>query len=135
MHLSNDSGARQASKNDPRVFPGGAWLRRTSIDELPQFINVFLGHMSVVGPRPHLPKHDEIFASAMRNYLIRRFIRPGITGWAQVNGLRGEIHNELDIQQRVDADIYYLEHWSFGFDVLVVLKTVKHCFTPPKTAY
>jgi exopolysaccharide biosynthesis polyprenyl glycosylphosphotransferase len=135
MRVSDDSETRQASKDDPRVFLGGDWLRRTSIDELPQFINVLLGQMSVVGPRPHLPKHDEVFAAAMRNYLIRRFIRPGITGWAQVSGLRGEIRHELDIQRRVEADIHYLEHWSFGFDVVVVLKTVKHCLAPPKTAY
>ena len=135
MHVSNDDTDRQASKNDLRVFPGGFWLRQTSLDELPQFINVFLGHMSVVGPRPHLPKHDEIFATTMGNYLVRGFIRPGITGWAQVSGLRGEIHNELDIQRRVGADIHYLENWSFGFDVIVVLKTIKQCFSPPKTAY
>ncbi|HWD91551.1 MAG TPA: sugar transferase [Verrucomicrobiae bacterium] len=135
MHMSGDCDVRQATRNDSRIFPGGDWLRRTSIDELPQFLNVFLGHMSVVGPRPHLPKHDETFAAAMGNYLIRRFIRPGITGWAQVSGLRGQIHHETDIQQRVEADIYYLENWSFSFDVVVVLKTIKHCFTPPKTAY
>ena len=135
MTISNDNADRQASKNDPRVFPGGGWLRHTSIDELPQFINVFLGHMSVVGPRPHLPKHDEVFAAAMSNYLIRRFIRPGITGWAQVSGLRGEIRNDFDIQRRVQADIHYLENWSFDFDVIIVLKTIKHCFAPPTTAY
>jgi putative colanic acid biosynthesis UDP-glucose lipid carrier transferase len=135
MHAHNDSEARQASRNDERVFRGGDWLRRLSIDELPQFINVLLSHMSVIGPRPHLPQHDEAFAKVMRNYLIRRFIRPGITGWAQVNGLRGEVHSEVDIQRRVEADIYYLENWSLGVDVVIILKTVKQCIIPPQTAY
>jgi exopolysaccharide biosynthesis polyprenyl glycosylphosphotransferase len=135
MHVDNDNEDRQAAKNDSRVFPAGAWLRKLSIDELPQFINVLLGEMSIVGPRPHLPKHDEMFVKVMRNYLIRRFIRPGITGWAQVNGFRGEIHNESDIQNRVRADIHYLEHWSFSLDCLILLKTVRHCIFPPQTAY
>jgi exopolysaccharide biosynthesis polyprenyl glycosylphosphotransferase len=135
MHVDNDNEDRQAAKNDSRIFPAGAWLRKLSVDELPQFINVLLGEMSIVGPRPHLPKHDEIFVKVMRNYLVRRFIRPGITGWAQVNGFRGEIHHESDIQNRVRADIHYLEHWSFSLDCLIMLKTVKHCIIPPQTAY
>lgn len=135
MHKDNDNETRQASKNDSRIFRGGDWLRRLSIDELPQFINVLLGDMSVVGPRPHLPQHDEAFAQVMRNYLIRRFIRPGISGWAQVNGHRGEVHSEADIQQRVEADIHYLENWSFGMDVIIIFKTVKQCVVPPRTAY
>jgi exopolysaccharide biosynthesis polyprenyl glycosylphosphotransferase len=135
MYDHNESETRQASKNDERIFPGGDWLRRSSIDELPQFINVFLGDMSVVGPRPHLRQHDETFAKVMGNYLIRRFIRPGITGWAQVSGLRGEVHNESDIRRRVEADIHYLENWSFGLDVVVVFRTIKQCVAPPETAY
>lgn len=135
MHVHNDDEARQASRNDNRIYPGGDWLRRLSIDELPQFINVLFGNMSVVGPRPHLAKHDETFVKVMRNYLIRRFIRPGITGWAQVNGHRGEVLSETDIRKRVEADIHYLENWSFGLDVLIIFKTVKHCVVPPSTAY
>jgi len=134
MHLNNNE-ALQATRNDARIFPGGNWLRKLSIDELPQFINVLRGEMSVIGPRPHLPQHDEAYAKVMRNYLIRRFIRPGITGWAQVAGHRGEIRSESDIQQRVEADIHYLENWSFGLDVLIVLKTAKQCVVPPQTAY
>ena len=91
--------------------------------------------MSVIGPRPHLPAHDEMFARAMRRYLIRKFIQPGITGWAQVNGFRGEIFSESDIEKRVEADIHYLENWSFSLDCLIILKTVKHCLLPPRTAY
>lgn len=135
MHADNDCEARQASPHDERIFSGGHWLRRLSIDELPQFINVLFGEMSVVGPRPHLQQHDEAFAKMRRNYLVRRFIRPGITGWAQVNGHRGGIHSEKDIQKRVEADIHYLENWSFGLDVLIICKTIKQCFVPPDTAY
>jgi exopolysaccharide biosynthesis polyprenyl glycosylphosphotransferase len=135
MQRNHDDEARQASKNDPRVFPAGAWLRKLSIDELPQFINVALGDMSVVGPRPHLPKHEELFMRAMSQYLIRKLIRPGITGWAQVSGFRGEIHTEEDIQRRVEADLFYLENWSFSLDCLVILKTIKHCIFPPSSAY
>jgi exopolysaccharide biosynthesis polyprenyl glycosylphosphotransferase len=135
MHVDEGNEARQASKGDPRIFPAGNWLRKSSLDELPQFLNVLLGNMSVVGPRPHLPKHEEIFAQAMKRYLIRKFICPGITGWAQVNGLRGEIHTQADIQRRVEADIFYLENWSFSLDCLIILKTVKHCVFPPRSAY
>jgi putative colanic acid biosynthesis UDP-glucose lipid carrier transferase len=135
MHVSNPDESRQAKKDDDRVFPAGAWLRKTSIDELPQFINVLLGDMSIVGPRPHMPAHDELFAKVMRNYLIRQLIRPGITGWAQANGFRGEIQNEKDVQNRVEADIYYLEHWSFSLDCLIILKTAMACISPPRSAY
>jgi exopolysaccharide biosynthesis polyprenyl glycosylphosphotransferase len=135
MHVNQGNEARQASKSDPRIFPAGHWLRKLSIDELPQFLNVVLGNMSVVGPRPHLPKHEEIFVNVMKRYLIRKFVYPGITGWAQVNGLRGEIHSHVDIQQRVEADIFYLENWSFSLDCLVILKTIKHCVFPPRSAY
>ena len=135
MHVHNENEARQASRNDSRIFRSGNWLRRLSIDELPQFINVLFGEMSVIGPRPHLPEHDRAFAKVMRNYLIRRFIRPGISGWAQVNGHRGGVHTEKDIQQRVEADIHYLENWSLGLDFVIIFKTVKQCVVPPDTAY
>jgi putative colanic acid biosynthesis UDP-glucose lipid carrier transferase len=135
MHVCNDDEARQAAKNDSRIYPAGVWLRKLSIDELPQFLNVLLGDMSIVGPRPHMPAHDEMFTKIMRNYLIRRFIRPGITGWAQVSGFRGEIHCEKDVQDRVGADIYYLENWSFSLDLLIILKTIKACVLPPRSAY
>ena len=86
-------------KRIPRIFPAGRWMRKISMDELPQFLNVVLGDMSVVGPRPYLPKHEEMFIRVMRKYLIRKFIRPGVSGWAQANGFRGEIHTEEDIQK------------------------------------
>jgi len=135
MGVDNDDEARQAASNDRRIFPGGAWLRKLSIDELPQFINVVRGEMSVVGPRPHMLKHDVLFVKAMKNYMVRRFVRPGITGWAQVSGFRGEIHGEKDVQDRVGADIYYLENWSLGLDCLIIFKTIKQCIRPLRTAY
>ena len=135
MHVNNGNEAQQASKGDPRVFPAGSWLRKLSIDELPQFLNVLYGNMSVVGPRPHLAKHEEMFIRVMKQYLIRKYMQPGLTGWAQVSGFRGEIHCEQDIQKRVEADIHYLENWSFGLDCVIILKTIKHCVFPPRSAY
>jgi putative colanic acid biosynthesis UDP-glucose lipid carrier transferase len=135
MHVNHGDMARQASKHDERIYPAGRWLRRLSIDELPQFINVLLGDMSVVGPRPHLEQHEELWIQAMRNYVIRRFVRPGITGYAQVKGYRGEVHSNMDVQNRVEQDIYYLENWSFSLDMVIILKTVRHCVVPPRTAY
>lgn len=135
MHVNGHRESAQASKDDPRIYPAGRWLRKISLDELPQFVNVFKGEMSVVGPRPHLQEHDELWMRVMGKYIIRRFIRPGITGWAQVNGFRGEIHSETDIQKRVEADIHYLENWSFSLDCVIVLKTIKHCVAPPSSAY
>jgi exopolysaccharide biosynthesis polyprenyl glycosylphosphotransferase len=135
MHLNHNSEVRQATQGDARIFRAGRWMRRLSFDELPQFLNVVLGDMSVVGPRPHLPEHDEMFQRVMHKYVIRRFIRPGVTGWAQVNGFRGEIKSETDIERRVEADIHYLENWSFSLDCLIILKTIKQCILPPKSAY
>jgi putative colanic acid biosynthesis UDP-glucose lipid carrier transferase len=135
MYVNNDNEARQASKNDRRIFPLGVWLRKLNLDEFPQFINVLLGDMSVVGPRPHMLQHDEIFLKIMRNYSVRRFVHPGITGWAQVRGFRGEIITEQDARNRVEADIYYLENWSLSLDFLIILKTLKQCLFPLRTAY
>lgn len=135
MHTNLGSESRQASREDPRVYPAGRWWRRFSIDELPQFLNVLKGEMSVVGPRPHLEAHEELWVRIMRKYVIRRFIRPGITGWAQVNGFRGEIHSEQDIQRRVEGDIYYLENWSLSLDCLIILRTILHFVAPPRSAY
>ncbi|HEX3624659.1 MAG TPA: exopolysaccharide biosynthesis polyprenyl glycosylphosphotransferase [Verrucomicrobiae bacterium] len=135
MHVKNGDEAKQASKNDSRIFPAGRWLRKLSIDEVPQFINVVLGDMSVVGPRPHLHEHEEMWIRIMSRYVIRRFIRPGITGYAQIKGFRGEVRSDTDVQKRVETDIYYLENWSCSLDVAIILKTVQHCVVPPDTAY
>ncbi|MGO8763566.1 MAG: exopolysaccharide biosynthesis polyprenyl glycosylphosphotransferase [Limisphaerales bacterium] len=135
MHLNHGDESKQASKNDQRIYPFGRWLRRLSIDELPQFINVLKGDMSVIGPRPHLQVHEEIWIRVMSRYVIRRFIRPGITGYAQIKGYRGEVRSSSDVQKRVEMDIYYLENWSLSLDCLILLKTVKQCLRPPPSAY
>lgn len=135
MRLHNLPASKQATQDDPRVYPAGRWFRRMSIDELPQFINVLKGEMSVVGPRPHLLEHNEQFARALHNYHVRAHVKPGITGLAQVRGFRGETRSEEDVVKRVRADIYYLENWTFGMDCQIILGTVFHVVGPPKTAY
>jgi lipopolysaccharide/colanic/teichoic acid biosynthesis glycosyltransferase len=126
---------RQATRGDRRVFRAGAWLRKFSIDELPQFFNVITGEMSVVGPRPHLRQHNQMFERTLSNYHVRANVKPGITGLAQVRGYRGEIREEKDIVNRVRADIEYLERWSFAMDCYIILLTFKHMLLPPQTAY
>ncbi|MEI7728051.1 MAG: exopolysaccharide biosynthesis polyprenyl glycosylphosphotransferase [Verrucomicrobiota bacterium] len=135
MHVDNPSEGRQASAGDARVFPSGRWLRKFSVDELPQFLNAIDGSMSVVGPRPHLPEHNEQFASALSNYHIRAFIKPGITGLAQVRGFRGETKTEEQIRRRILSDIDYLENWSLAMDLNIVLRTTWQMFRPPPSAY
>lgn len=134
MHVANPDPARQATKGDSRIYPGGQWLRKLSIDELPQFINVLSGEMSVVGPRPHLLRHDEDFAQALANYPVRRNVKPGITGLAQVRGFRGEIKSRADVIKRVESDIQYIENWSFFLDCWIILRTATQVVFPPKTA-
>lgn len=113
----------QATQNDPRVTKIGRVLRRTSLDELPQFLNVLKGEMSIVGPRPHAVAHNEKFAAIFNEYLARHNVKPGITGWAQINGLRGEIHRESDMKKRMEYDVYYIENWSLLFDLKILLLT------------
>jgi exopolysaccharide biosynthesis polyprenyl glycosylphosphotransferase len=134
MHFANLDPAKQAFKGDSRIYPGGQWLRKLSIDELPQFLNVLLGDMSVVGPRPHLMQHDDVFARALANYPVRRNVKPGITGLAQVRGFRGEIKKEADVINRVESDIHYLENWSFFLDCWIIFRTALQFFSPPRTA-
>lgn len=124
MHVNDQADSQQATADDPRRFAYGAFMRRTNIDELPQFINVFLGDMSVVGPRPHMLKHTEQYGALIKRYMVRHLAKPGITGWAQVNGLRGETRELRDMERRVRHDIWYVEHWSFWLDVRIIVKTV-----------
>ena len=126
---------KQATSSDVRVFPAGRWLRRTSLDELPQFINVLRGEMSIVGPRPHMLIHDRQFCQALESYLVRSFVKPGITGLAQIRGYRGEVTTQADISERVKYDTNYLEFWSIWRDLKIVLETVKQIFRPPTSAY
>jgi putative colanic acid biosynthesis UDP-glucose lipid carrier transferase len=115
---------QQATRNDPRVTRFGAILRRTSLDELPQFLNVLQGTMSIVGPRPHAIAHNEMYRKLISGYMIRHKVKPGITGWAQVNGLRGETETIDKMQQRVNFDIAYLREWSMAFDFRIIVRTV-----------
>jgi Undecaprenyl-phosphate glucose phosphotransferase len=115
---------RQATRGDPRITRVGAFLRRTSLDELPQFLNVLRGEMSVVGPRPHAIEHDDQYRTVVDGYIHRYRIKPGITGWAQVNGFRGETDRIEKMQGRVEHDLYYLRNWSFWLDMRIVFATV-----------
>ncbi|WP_206001847.1 undecaprenyl-phosphate glucose phosphotransferase [Paraburkholderia aromaticivorans] len=124
VHVERSGEIRQATRGDPRVTRVGAFLRRTSLDELPQFLNVLRGEMSVVGPRPHAIEHDDQYRGIVDGYIHRYRIKPGITGWAQVNGFRGETDRVEKMQARVEHDLYYLRNWSFGLDMRIVLATV-----------
>jgi putative colanic acid biosysnthesis UDP-glucose lipid carrier transferase len=113
----------QARANDRRITPFGKFLRKTSLDELPQFINVLQGRMSIVGPRPHAVSHNEFYKDSIKAYMQRHKVKPGITGWAQVNGWRGETETLDKMEKRVEYDLYYIEHWSLGFDLKIILLT------------
>ncbi len=122
---------RQATRGDPRITRFGAFLRKTSLDELPQFFNVLQGRMSVVGPRPHAVAHNEEYRKLIKGYMMRHKVRPGITGWAQIHGLRGETENVDKMKQRVQYDLEYLRHWSLGLDLVIIMRTVLTLFRDP----
>jgi len=124
VHAQKAGVLEQAKRGDPRVTRVGAFLRRTSLDELPQFINVLRGEMSVVGPRPHAIEHDNLYQPIVQGYIHRYRIKPGITGWAQVNGFRGETERVEKMEQRVAHDLYYLRNWSFRLDMRIILATI-----------
>jgi len=124
MSINSDSDLKQASKDDSRITPIGRFLRKSSLDELPQFFNVFMGHMSVVGPRPHMLSHTEQYKGIVDQFMVRHFLKPGITGWAQVNGYRGETKENYKMVKRVEHDIWYLENWSAMLDVKIIFMTV-----------
>ena len=134
MHLHEETAGvvTQAKKEDTRVTRVGRWLRRTSLDELPQLINVLAGSMSLVGPRPHATEHNELYVNIIRNYMHRHRVKPGITGWAQVNGYRGETDTPEKMQRRVEYDLYYIEHWSIGFDLVILALTFVRGLTSPQ---
>ncbi|MBO9584146.1 MAG: undecaprenyl-phosphate glucose phosphotransferase [Flavobacterium sp.] len=135
MYVNNASDRIQAHRGDSRITRFGAFMRKTSIDELPQFFNVFLGNMSVVGPRPHMLCHTKEYTELISNYLVRHYAKPGITGWAQVNGYRGETKKLMDMENRVEFDIWYIENWSLLLDIKIILKTVFNIFKGEKNAY
>jgi undecaprenyl-phosphate galactose phosphotransferase/putative colanic acid biosynthesis UDP-glucose lipid carrier transferase len=128
MTVNSDSDNKQATKNDARVTRFGAIMRKTSIDELPQIINVLLNNMSLVGPRPHMLKHTEEYRVLVDKFMVRHFAKPGVTGWAQINGFRGETKAVSDMANRAAADIWYIENWSFLLDVKIVFTTAWSMF-------
>lgn len=135
MAVNENSDFQQAGKNDMRVTRIGRFIRKTSIDELPQFYNVLFGNMSVVGPRPHMLKHTDEYANRVDKYMLRHFVKPGITGLAQVRGYRGEIERDSDIQNRIKFDIFYVENWSFFLDLKIILETIVNALKGEEKAY
>jgi len=124
VHKEFDGTITQAKKSDSRITKLGAFLRRTSLDELPQFVNVLQGRMSIVGPRPHAIEHNEQYKDQVNQYMLRHMVKPGITGWAQINGLRGETDTLNKMKDRVEYDLYYIENWSFWFDLKIIFLTI-----------
>jgi putative colanic acid biosynthesis UDP-glucose lipid carrier transferase len=135
MQVNDSSDQVQATKGDSRVTRMGAFMRRTNIDELPQFFNVLWGTMSVIGPRPHMLKHTEQYSELINNYLVRHYAKPGISGWAQVNGFRGETKELIEMKDRVDHDIWYIENWSMLLDIKIIYRTVYNVFKGEEKAY
>jgi putative colanic acid biosysnthesis UDP-glucose lipid carrier transferase len=135
MRVNSYSDTLQACKTDSRVTVFGKFIRKTSIDELPQFFNVLIGNMSVVGPRPHMVKHTEQYRSIINRYMVRHYLKPGITGWAQVNGFRGPTQNRELMERRVEHDIWYLNNWSIMLDVKIVFLTVINIVRGENNAY
>lgn len=135
MKVNAEADTLQATENDPRKTKWGDFMRRTNIDELPQFINVLIGDMSVVGPRPHMLKHTEEYSKVIDQYMSRHFIKPGITGWSQVTGFRGETKELWQMEGRVKGDLWYMDHWSFGLDLYIIYKTVFNALKGDKEAY
>jgi putative colanic acid biosynthesis UDP-glucose lipid carrier transferase len=135
MYINTDADARQARRNDERITPIGRFIRKTSLDEFPQFINVLIGNMSLVGPRPHMLKHTSQYSQVVENFMVRHFVKPGITGWAQVNGYRGEITEMAQLENRVFLDLYYLENWSIWLDIRILFMTIYGIVKGEKNAF
>ena len=135
MHISSDADKKQATKNDPRKFSFGDFMRKTNIDEFPQFINVLLGDMSIVGPRPHMIYHTTTYSQLIDKYMVRHFCKPGITGWAQVTGCRGETKEIWQMEERIKRDIWYIENWTPWLDIKIIILTAKSIIIPDKHAY
>lgn len=135
MRPDHENVSRQARDDDERVYPLGRFFRKFSIDELPQFWNVWRGEMSIVGPRPHLLEHNAEFAKVMSTYHVRAYVKPGITGLAQVRGFRGEARNNSDIENRVACDLEYLENWNLSLELGIIARTMAQLFLPPPSAY
>ena len=135
MYPDNKEESKEAVRNDPRITPVGVLLRKLSLDEFPQFINVLRGDMSVVGPRPHMFSQTLQYQSTHNRYPLRQSIKPGITGLAQVKGYRGEIKSPRALKNRVRLDVFYLLKWSFGLDILIIIKSIRLVLFGDKNAY
>jgi putative colanic acid biosynthesis UDP-glucose lipid carrier transferase len=135
MRVNKDADRVQATKNDPRKTRWGQIMRHYNIDELPQFWNVLKGDMSIVGPRPHMLLHTEQYSKLIDKYMVRHFVKPGITGWSQVTGARGETKEVSDMERRIRGDIYYVEHWTLELDLYIMYRTVANVFIGEKEAY
>ncbi len=135
MRYNKDADVKQATQNDDRITAVGKFIRKTSLDEFPQFINVLRGEMSLVGPRPHMLKHTSDYSQVADDYMVRQFIKPGITGWAQINGYRGEITNPEQIQMRVNKDLWYLENWTLWLDIQILFLTIYFISKGDKNAF
>lgn len=135
MQVNTTSDTQQAVRQDPRVTKIGNFLRRTSLDELPQFINVWLGDMSVVGPRPHMIKHTADYSKLIDKYMLRHLIKPGITGWAQINGFRGQTEELWQMEKRVEHDVWYIENWNFFLDIKIIILTAVNMFRGDDNAF
>ena len=135
MRVNAEADTLQAVKNDPRKTKIGDFLRRTNLDEFPQFVNVLKGDMSVVGPRPHMLKHTEQYSALIDKYMVRHLVKPGVTGWAQVTGYRGETKTLEQMEGRVKRDVWYIENWSFLLDLKIIVVTVINMFKGEKNAY
>lgn len=135
MYVNEEANLKQASKDDDRFTRVGRFIRKTNLDEFPQFFNVLKGEMSIVGPRPHMLKHTENYSSIINKYMVRQFLKPGITGWAQINGYRGETRTREDMQIRVDHDLWYMENWNLLLDIKIMFLTFCNLIKGEKNAY
>lgn len=135
MNVNKDADRVQATQNDSRVTPIGAFLRKTNLDETPQFLNVLYGNMSIVGPRPHMLQHTEVYSRLIDKYMVRHYIKPGITGWAQVTGYRGETKDLSEMEGRVKQDVWYIENWTFWLDIKIIFLTAYNMIKGEEKAY
>ena len=135
MRVNREADELQATKEDPRNTRIGSFLRRNNLDEFPQFWNVLKGDMSVVGPRPHMLKHTELYSNMIGRYMVRHLVKPGITGWAQVTGYRGETKSMESMAERVKRDVWYIENWSFLLDLKIITVTVFNMIKGEDNAY
>ena len=135
MKVNKEADTVQATLNDPRKIKWGNIMRKTNLDEMPQFINVLLGQMSIVGPRPHMVKQTNDYSKIIDYYKVRHIIKPGITGWSQVTGFRGETKEIYQMEGRVRGDIWYMEHWTIWLDIYIMYKTVANVVQGDKNAY